>query len=232
MKASVFIPCTSSHFFHLPKVIDAYKRGSAVPEEIVVFSSGMRHVSKDDITNFQNNYPDVQLVCADSLVKAGPARQTAHELCSGDIIIFQDADDAPHYRRVQFVKHFFTTTDSVVINHSWQNYDNYPGADFDLRETKINFSSELYDIYWPNKKFGEILKFTNVFGAGLGMHFHDGALSVRRELLEKYRFKAPHELTIASFNRDKAECFEFLCEVWFETNKGLFIRQPIYFYKT
>lgn len=233
MKASVFIPCTNSHFWHLPKVIDAYYRGSAIPEEIVVFSSGMRHVSKDDISSFQNNYPRIQLVCADELVKAGPTRQIASSLCSGDIVIYQDADDLPHYRRVQFVKHFFTVTDCYTINHAWQNYSEYPGQDIDLRSCTMEWSTLMWDKYWPTGNFMEINRYTQAFGAGYSINFHAGALAIRKFLLNEFRWKAPHELDVAAFNPAKAEDYQLLAEIWFKyPDKGLVVPAPLYFYKT
>jgi hypothetical protein len=191
----------------------------------------MRKVSSELVTKFRKVFPMVQLHTDNEVVKAGPTRQKARELTNGDIIIYQDADDLAHYRRVEFVKHFLNVTDCLTLHHSWQPYHNYPGADIKLADVKSFSSRMMYETYWPDGKIESIVDVTKSFGTGYGFNFHCGAISMRRELLDEFTWKGPEELVLGAFNRGKAEDYEITSEIWFKYNKSLVIDAPVYFYR-
>ena len=119
MKASVFIPTIPEHLRNVPDILTAYQAQTAVPDEVTILLSRAREADSKEVNAVKNHpFKRAHLITEDHRVYAGPARQRALEECNGDIVIYQDSDDLPHNRRVQFVKHFFTVRDIMILNHS------------------------------------------------------------------------------------------------------------------
>jgi hypothetical protein len=114
VKISVFIPCIPRHWVFIAGIAAAYASGSVAPAEIVCFLSNAAGVATD-----RRNINGIRVITSNDLVHAGPARQKALDLCSGDIIMYNDAEDIPHPQRVEIVKREFEQNDIMHLTHSF-----------------------------------------------------------------------------------------------------------------
>ena len=230
MRASVFIPSIPEHLANVPEILSAYESGSAQPDEVVVMVSRADEASAKELANVKN-YPwkRVRMIVRSERVFAGPARQMALKECDGDIVLYQDSDDLPHERRVQFAKHFFTVRDIKILNHSYF-YRKQPTWPLVLEDVKSTEGDDLYKLYFPDGKVESCRKYCDCYGGGLPFPVHAGACCIRREVLEEVKWKGPDELVFAPDPKHKTEDYEFCMEVLFKWNKSLVINCPLYFY--
>lgn len=230
MKASVFIPSIPEHLANVPGILAAYQDGTAQPDEVVILISRAIDASSKEVAAIKN-YPwnRVKTIIRNERVYAGPARQMALKECEGDIVIYQDSDDTPHAKRVQFVKHFFTVRDILLLSHSYF-YRNQPTWDFTIDDIKSTEGSILYDLYFPDGKIESCRKYSDCYGGGVPHPVHAGASCIRREILEDVQWKSPDELTFSPDPKDKTEDYQFCMEVLYKWNKSLVIDCPLYFY--
>ena len=158
---------------------------------------------------------------------AGPNRQMAESLCSGDIIIYQDDDDLPHQRRVEVVKKIFEQFDIVSLNHS---YSFLGGQSIPFEKTRMFSGEYLYKKYFPNDKL-EDCKSYGAYGHGFEFSVHAGVVCIRKELLKDIKWKHHDDLKIAPYPKEKTEDFEFCFETLFYKKNSVIIDAPIYYYK-
>jgi len=180
MKTSVFIPCMFEHWWNIPTILSCYKVADVKPDEVVIYLNGFGHdveiekyvaPLKDRITE----HPLDVIIMLDPLSRTcSYVRSLSKLLCSGDIIIMQDADDLPICDRVRVIKDIFERENVDVLMHSFlmfQEYMNHPKLVIDNYQMVGN--SEL----------------TNDQGHFLRpFRLHDGAHAVRREFLSKCNY--------------------------------------------
>ncbi|MFC1853772.1 glycosyltransferase family 2 protein [candidate division CSSED10-310 bacterium] len=123
MMLSVCIPCHGSHFKYISELVDAYNDQTVRPDEIVI------SVSETSITEMPSNLHSIvplKMVFSPKQQFAGENRNITAQLSTGDVLIYNDADDIPSLRRVEFVKHVFED-DSVYLlvhNFAWDHHPN------------------------------------------------------------------------------------------------------------
>lgn len=236
MKTSVFIPCTQKHAHYIPGVVEAYQRGTVRPDEIVVFVSG-------DSRSYEAFKGASREVHVRELVLAGPARQMAKKLCSGDIVLYQDADDLPHDQRVEVVKQLFESMDIMHLTHSYAFMGKLPlWADsrihhtsetmpktIDLKTVSVIGGGTIFDMYFPG---GRITDCSRVSSWGPTDNIqHAGACCIRREVLNIVSWKKNNALVLAPINKGKAEDFEFCMECAFKFKKSAMVSAVLYQYR-
>lgn len=100
LRISMVVPCAASHVARLPELLPALRSQSRVPEEVVVVVSGCADVVVPDLGN-------ITVVQSVERLSAGAARNRGTKAATGDVVIYQDADDIPHPQRVEIVAALF-----------------------------------------------------------------------------------------------------------------------------
>lgn len=236
MKTSVFIPCTQKHVGYIPGLVEAYQHSTVRPDEIVVFVSG-------DSRGYEAFKSASREVHVRERVLAGPARQMAKKLCTGDIVLYQDADDLPHDQRVEVVKHLFESMDIMHLTHSYAFMGKLPPwADsrihhtsetmpkaIDLKTVSVIGGGAIFDMYFPG---GRITDCSKVLSWGPTDNIqHAGACCIRKEVLNIVSWKKNNALVLAPINRGKAEDFEFCMECAFKFKKSAMVSAVLYQYR-
>lgn len=121
MKVSVIIPCAGFHFKHLHSLLTFYKHQTSLPDEIVISLSSVEEITGSEIDALENTpWPfSVKILRFLGKKSAGLNRNLASDASSGDILLYQDADDVPHPQRVQIVKHIF---ENYYVDHLMHNF--------------------------------------------------------------------------------------------------------------
>jgi len=230
VKTSIFIPSIPKNFNNVFNIVDIYLNGTIKPDEIIVNLSMFQQIDPIIINNFVNKYHDkVMLNLIKERLYAGPNRQMAANLCSGDIILYQDDDDLPHKRRVEIVKKYFENDSKILLlNHSFVLNNEKINNNFD--KIKEVYSNELYNRYFPENKLTDCLKYTGAFGGGFNFPVHAGIVSIRKEVLQKIKWKGPNELLFAPHPRTKTEDYEFNMEALYYLKSHVVIDAPLYYY--
>ena len=237
MKTSVFIPCTQKHIKYISGLVSEYQHGTVKPDEIVVFVSG----NGRSYEVFKNTHYEKHVA---GNVLAGPARQTAKQLCSGDIILYQDADDLPHPQRVEIVKHLFETMDIMHMTHSYAFMRELPSwADgkihytaatmpktIEYKEISIIDGKKIFEMYFPGGRITDCSTAACSWGSTDNIQ-HAGACCIRREVLNVVTWKKNNALALAPMNKDKAEDYEFCMECAFRFKKSAMISAVLYQYR-
>ena len=214
MKTSLVIPCTPYHFCNsLVSVLKAYENGTRKPDEVIVSLSQAPLISKMTIEQETKKYlkkcvsgnifEEFNIISHIGKKTHGPNRQEGSDVATGDIIIYNDADDIPHHQRVEAIKHCFETTDAMHINH-WWCHESCDFATFDKQKIKIISPEEIYEKMI--KPYHHPLYAKGGYGNMFG-RTHGGNTSIRKEVLQKIRWKDWAELQ-GSPAEDWLFCYE------------------------
>lgn len=227
---SVFIPCIPKHFENVLNILRAYWRGDVAPDEIVLFLSKSEDVDQGKILELMTL--GVRVVCDKNLVEAGPARQKALLYCTGDIIVYQDADDLPMYNRIAAVKELFDRFPSMQVLNHWYVFNRATNKELriDWHDCRLIDTDEIYNLYFPNKKIEDCKKFL-AYGHEYE-NVHAGAVCIRKDVLNHIKWKSKDELQYAPEPRCKSEDFEFCMEALFYLRASKILMANLYIYKT
>jgi len=239
MKTSIYIPTVPNHFKYLENIVTTYLNGSELPDEIIIGPAIAdpkdRHMV-DSLEYILSKYDIVKIFPHMGYLEAGPNRQRALFLCSGDIVLYQDSDDMTHGERVYWIKTLFEAyPDTMVINHSYV----FMGTELpkELSQPKHILTSEtLRPMYFPNDRLEDAKRF-RCYGEGLAWPVHAGAACVRREVLEQVHWKKMDQQVIApkipleQYSGAYSEDFEFCFQALFELNKSMVVDSPLYYYR-
>lgn len=123
VSTSVLIPCTTKHVPLLAALLSHYAAQTTKPNEVVIAISGT------DVVPRLSPQPYRLHVLTDPLpAYAGKNRNRAADASSGDVLIYQDADDVPHPQRIEiakylfgnfFVEHLLHTYTKAEISQTW-----------------------------------------------------------------------------------------------------------------
>ncbi len=118
---SIIIPCHPAHFPLLEELLTAYATQSVVPQEIVVSLSECEKIAPAlRMALEQHSWPfTFRLLCHKQKYPAATNRKLAVAGSRGDLLLFQDADDLPHPRRVEIVKYIFEHQPVHHLVHSF-----------------------------------------------------------------------------------------------------------------
>jgi len=229
MKISNVIPCTPTHFLELGPRLDDIVEGTRVPEEIVISLSNAHMVSLSVMEKMEKEYSQkvekFTLLQHNKTMTHGPNRQAGSEKAFGDLIIYQDADDIIHPRRLEIIEYFFENYDIVHLNHGWVP----PTISWDkikfLKQEEMPYfvGEEIYNCYFPNDNFLDCSGVTRAYGGEFGA-MHGGNTSILKNVLGKVRWKDWNEL------RTAAEDYEFCMEVCFQFKKSMMLNYPLIYY--
>lgn len=120
IKTSIIIPCHPRHLQHLYALLKMYTNQTVLPDEIIVsmkseqLSIGIIEILKKEEWPFL-----VKLILSKNQLYAGENRNEGSKEATGDIFIYQDADDIPHPQRVEIIKYFFEKYEVDHLMHFW-----------------------------------------------------------------------------------------------------------------
>lgn len=133
LKTSVLVPCAGAHVARLPELISALRSQTRKPDEIIVAASGCK---VSDLAAI-----DVDVVHSPRPLSAGANRNRAAAIASGDVFIYQDADDLPHSQRVEIIAGLF---EAYAIDHLMHYFYYREGAASQFSLEEAASSSEYY----------------------------------------------------------------------------------------
>lgn len=178
--ASVIIPCHYKHAVHLKEALEAYAAQTVVPNEVVISLSEAYLVPEETLNALaQKKWPfSLNLLQFNERVSEGGNRNNACKAAKGDILICSDADDLPHWQRVEIIKYFF---------------ERYP---IDYLTHKHVFETDSWTTYYPKKIGYTIPKFVNEGGPHA-----NSAITVSRAVVNRFKWNAEFRKAIdAEFN--------------------------------
>jgi hypothetical protein len=200
------------------------------PDEVVISLSESDIVPFDQkdafISNFCNRFEHFLFLEEPSKLWHGPNRQKAGEASSNEILIYQDADDIPHPQRIEIIKYFFDRFDICHLNHCWISDEKEFKTITDYTKIKTILSDELFACYFPKGQLKDCVKVAKYYSDKFGFTHdgvHSGAVSIKKEVLNKVRWKIYHD-----FQLGIAEDYEFNMEVLFNFNKSMIIDCGLY----
>ncbi len=104
LKISMVVPCVKKHVARLPELVKALRVQTRRPDEVIVVVSGCARVEVPDL---KARGLKISVVCNPERLAAGAARNRGSDIATGDVIVYQDADDLPHPQRVEIVAGLF-----------------------------------------------------------------------------------------------------------------------------
>jgi hypothetical protein len=110
LRASVVIPCAHKHSVRLAELLEHLDRQTRKADEIIVALSGC------DAPPLPNH---VRLLHSAEPCTAGKNRNRASEAATGDVLVYQDADDLPHPQRVEIVLALFERYEIEHLMHGY-----------------------------------------------------------------------------------------------------------------
>lgn len=219
MKTSLIIPCTPNHFNRfIERTLSSVRGGTEQPDEIIVSLSCANEVDLDYASKVKDEY-GVIVLAHQGRMTHGPNRQAGSEIASGDVLIYQDADDIPHTQRIEIIKYFFRTHDIVHLNHFWIP-ESCDFTHYEKEDIVFTPSEDIFSFYFPNNSLSDCI---NMGGYGsLAGRTHGGPTAIRREVLQKVRWKDWREL-----EGMPTEDYCFCVETLWNFNKSIIIHAEL-----
>ena len=118
---SVVIPSHYKHAVYLLEAIEAYSHQSELPIEVIVSLSDINLVEKELVSHIEEcPWPFKLVILKHSRpVSEGENRNIACRRARGSVIVCSDADDLPHFQRIEIIKWFFDFHDIDFLLHTF-----------------------------------------------------------------------------------------------------------------
>jgi hypothetical protein len=116
---SIIIPCHWKHAPLLKEALQAYAQQTVLPQEVVISLSEVSKVSPQLLAEIEQYPWPFQLVLLKHSVPVseGSNRNFAASVAKGNVLICSDADDLPHWQRVEIIKWFFENYNLDFLIH-------------------------------------------------------------------------------------------------------------------
>lgn len=112
LSVSVVVPCAQKHVVLLPELVAALGAQTRRPDQIIIAVSGCEVAALPPIVG-------AEVVHSATPCTAGANRNRGSAAASGDVLIYQDADDVPHPQRVEIIAGLF---EKYRIDHLMHHY--------------------------------------------------------------------------------------------------------------
>lgn len=197
VEVSVIIPCSGFHFNHLKTLLDCYRCQTSLPDEIVISLSSIEELNPTDIDNLeQSRWPfHLRILRSTGKQSAGLNRNIASDASTGDLLIYQDADDIPHPQRVEITKFIF---ENYFVDHLMHNF-----VFSEETTNRLYQKSEIPIVSFDS--YDEIEQSPLFYGV-----IHNGNICCKREVYELIRWEDVKSLEYdldVQFNRTAYEKF-------------------------
>ena len=133
LTTSLIIPCCPEHAQHLHELLKVYEHQTELPDEVVIALSSSAEVDNtmlEKLTNEPWSFP-VTLLLSEKKLFAGENRNRASHAASGNLLVFQDADDLPHPQRIEIIKYFFKKYPILHLMHTWTDLESLSNTTFE-----------------------------------------------------------------------------------------------------
>lgn len=218
MRTTVAIPCSIKHYTFLSNLLSNIMNGTILPDEICIAIGGI--CDKLEVKRIKDELgwaKNLKLLFSDKKMNAAESRDFITREITGDIVIYQDADDLMHPQRIEIVKRFFQDFNIVHLCHSFSFYSETVAGEINYNEIKYESGDFIYDKYFTKDKnvkaFGEDSSIERITA---------GATCVKKSVLEDIKW-----VTNQKCPEDKSFCMSVLKTF----NKTLLIDAPIYIYR-
>ena len=164
------IPVVLRHIQHLETCVEHILNQTLLPNELIIIISEYddSNDSKQYIDKIKTNVPSsINLIIKTFCEKqyAGKNRQIAYNLCSSDIIIYQDCDDIVHKQRNEILFKTYLDTKIPHILHGWTH------------EKAAQFRDINFDNIELAHEFNKI-----------GIYTHNGAIFMNKSIIGNITF--------------------------------------------
>ena len=228
MKTSIFIPVNDGNISNIKNIILSYNNGTIIPDEIVINAIGVEdEITLSYLREVQKlKYDNVKIYSCKTHMYDSENMNYANTLTTGDIIMYHNPLSVPSTKRVEIIKNHFDTEDSLVVHHQFFGTDELNSITVD-KYTVIE-SKTLYDRYYPFKdKYGP-WQFTKTYGQEVGAVYIDyESVCVKREVLDRVKWKTPYQLELYKGDKFKGMCYEFCLETLYIYNRSEVIMLPL-----
>lgn len=120
LRTSILVPCIGKHAHLLPELIANIDRQVVAPDEVIIAISDARSAQVPQLRSARS-YKLV--ILADSApAYAGKNRNRAADQSTGDLLIYQDADDIPHPQRVAVAREVCERFDVQHLMHTYEHH--------------------------------------------------------------------------------------------------------------
>lgn len=218
LTTSVIVPCYWKHLIYLPDLIKKYEEQSQLPDEMVIVIS---EFLKIDINKFnelmtkKNRFP-IKIILIDGISYAGQNRNIGSNNAIGEILVFNDADNIPDIKRIEYINYYFENYEIDLLLHSYN---------FNLKSLDIIYKSnpELKGIIddknyelksFNNIKIEYLIDFKNIFN---GIRYHFGNCALTKKLYNQFKFP----------NSRRGQDFEYTSSIYKSGFKIFLIDAPL-----
>lgn len=233
MKKSFLIPCVYKHIGNLSNIKNLLDISSVKPDEVLIDISSCPVGFKDFYIEELFSSSEYSFSCniTAETRDAGKNRNNLANRATGDILIFQDADDFFHPQRIEFIEKSFLENDIMHLVHSY-HFNN--SSLQQLKFEKLDFNTDnlkslqfyYKDVFIDNKNiktsYGSFEKTVN--SDPYKYCIHNGAVSVKKEVCNKIRWKSRQDIIIIAEDQD----FNFEC--FHKFNKSCLLLEKLYYY--
>lgn len=194
IKVSVIIPCYYKHFNLIPTLLKYYVKQTVLPDEVVISLSECHKVPNASILKVsKNKWPfTLKILKSTEQLSSGQNRNRASAGSSGDLLIYQDADDIPHPKRVELIKYIFEKYKVNHLIHCWDHIEN----DFPAYNVK-----EIVNLCQYCESYVDV--------ANLGVWIHNGNIAISRSVYKSIQWPEFHGGEDVIFNKRVYEKFPF-----------------------
>jgi glycosyltransferase involved in cell wall biosynthesis len=172
LSVSLVIPCVPKHFPYIPELLKRYAEQTVQPDEVVISLSQAFFLDPNEIKAVKNEPWPFQLKILEHPDKRseGENRNLGTLYSTGDLILYQDADDLPHPQRVEWIKYLFEHYQIDHLIHGYVLERNFHGfSHYDIDSRGAYYSQKL----------------TNCVG---DCHFHNGATALTRAVANQVKW--------------------------------------------
>jgi len=210
---------------------------SVIPEEVIIHISSCpeNFDYKKILEPFTNKKYSFRYEITKDFRNAGMNRNNLGEHSSGELLIYQDADDFFHPKRIEFIEKSFYEEDIMHLAHSYY-FNNvsleqtpFENKEFDFR--RLYSLEHYYDIIFKNglkdyKNFQCYGNFESQKSISCNIDYMNcnGAISIKKDVLKKVKWKHKKE----SINIAEDQDFNFECFFYF--NKSYTLIEKLYYY--
>ena len=150
---SLVIPCHSSNLRTILFVVDCFmKEKQYLNEKIIIFNNIKNFdkikniIDKINLYNIKFKYKYFK-----NSIHPGIARNLSYEFIESEYVVFHDADDEPHPRKLEIIKYFFENSDADEIHHLFQPIElNFLNYDLDRIHYIIVNNEEIFNYQKKN----------------------------------------------------------------------------------
>lgn len=236
MKTSFLIPCHNKHTIFIPNIISCLSASSVKPDEVLFSISSYEESSKLDGLQEQIASLGIKInfLLHKETKNAAQNRNILASHASGELLIFQDADDMFHPQRIECIQYCFKHFDICHLAHSYEftkakTFNEIHFKNINMNNIKYFLMNKIYDDVFfdkfishiqnghygvPNKK----KKLTEDFP------IHNGSISINKEVFEEIKWKEDRNKFLIAEDQD------FNYEVYYNFNKSMLLYENIYFY--